>query len=104
MAAQALCRFSARPLSAFACFIDALKQRLIVADTDFGQVLIDSFLDLTVCRHFMLFAAFLFKAEQKPFARRIIVFDFEVQVHDGADPGESVGKDPEQSANGLRFF
>jgi hypothetical protein len=28
--------------------------------------------------------------------RRIVVFDFE--VHDGADPGESVGKDPEQSA------
>jgi hypothetical protein len=33
-----------------ACFIDALKQRLIVVDTDFGQVLIDSFLDLMVCR------------------------------------------------------
>jgi hypothetical protein len=31
-----------------------------------------------------------------PFSGRIIVFDF--QVHDGADPGESVGKDPEQSA------
>ena len=39
-----------------------------------------------------LFAAFLFKAEQKPFAGRIIVFD--LQVHHGADPGESVGKDP----------
>jgi hypothetical protein len=44
----------------------------------------------------MLLAAFLFKAKQKPFARRIIVFDFE--VHDGADPGKSVSKDPEQSA------
>jgi len=43
-----------------------------------------------------LFAALLFKAEQKPFPRRIIVFD--LQVHDGADPGESVGKDPKQSA------
>ena len=43
-----------------------------------------------------LFAALLFKAEQKPFPGRIIVFD--LQVHDGADPGESVGKDPEQSA------
>ena len=32
----------------------------------------------------------------KPFSGRIIVFD--LQVHDGADPGESVGKDPEQSA------
>src|ERR1700736_1925838 len=42
------------------------------------------------------FAAFLFKAEQKPVPGRIIVFD--LQVHDGADPGESVGKDPEQSA------
>ena len=43
-----------------------------------------------------LFAALLFKAEQKPFPGRIIVFD--LQVHDGADPGERVGKDPEQSA------
>jgi hypothetical protein len=43
-----------------------------------------------------LFAAFFFKAEQKPFPGRIILFD--LQVHDGADPGESVGKDPEQSA------
>jgi len=32
----------------------------------------------------------------KPFSGRIIVFD--LQVHDGADPGESVGKDPKQSA------
>src|SRR5271166_6924870 len=43
-----------------------------------------------------LFAAFLFKAEQKPFSRRVIVFD--LQVQDGADPGESVGKNPKQSA------
>ena len=43
-----------------------------------------------------LFAALFFKPEQKPFPRRIIVFD--LQVHDGADPGESVGKDPKQSA------
>ena len=43
-----------------------------------------------------LFATFLFEAKQKPFSRRIIVFD--LQVHDGADPGESVGKDPKQSA------
>ena len=43
-----------------------------------------------------LFASFLFKAEQKPFPRRIIIFD--LQIHDGADPGESVSKDPEQSA------
>jgi len=42
------------------------------------------------------YAAFLFKAEQKPFSGRIIVFD--LQVHDGADPGERVGKDPKQSA------
>ena len=39
---------------------------------------------------------FPFKTEQKPFPGRIIVFDFE--IHDGADPGERVGKDPEQSA------
>jgi hypothetical protein len=45
----------------------------------------------------LFFAAFLFKAEQKPFPGRIIVFDFE--IHDGADPGESVGKDSEQSAS-----
>ena len=44
----------------------------------------------------LLFATLLLKPEQKPFPGRIIVFDF--QVHDGADPGESVGKDPEQSA------
>jgi hypothetical protein len=43
-----------------------------------------------------LFAAFFFKPEQKPFPGRIIIFD--LQIHDGADPGESVGQDPEQSA------
>jgi hypothetical protein len=39
---------------------------------------------------------FLFKAEQKPFPGGIIVFDFE--IHNGADPGERVGKSAEQSA------
>jgi hypothetical protein len=39
------------------------------------------------------------KAKQKPFSGRIIVFD--LQVHDGADPGESIGKDPEQSERTL---
>ena len=43
-----------------------------------------------------LFAAFLFKAEQIPFPGRIIIFD--LQVHYGADTGERVGKDPQQSA------
>ena len=43
-----------------------------------------------------LFAASFFEAEQKPFPGRIIIFD--LQIHDGADPGESVGQDPEQSA------
>jgi hypothetical protein len=43
----------------------------------------------------LLFAAFLFKAKQKPFPGRIIVFDFE--VNDGTNPGESVGKEPEQT-------
>ena len=42
------------------------------------------------------FAAFLFEAKQKPFSGRITVF--ELQVNDGADPGERVGKDPKQSA------
>jgi hypothetical protein len=45
---------------------------------------------------FLFFAAFLFKSEQKPFSGRIIVFDLE--VHGGANPGESVGKHPKQSA------
>ena len=44
----------------------------------------------------LLLAAFFFEAEQKPFPRRIIVFD--LQVHDGADPGKRVSKDPKQSA------
>ena len=61
MAVQALCRFSARPLSASASLVHALKERLFVVDTDFRQVLIDSFLNLVVCRHFMLLAAFLMK-------------------------------------------
>ena len=43
-----------------------------------------------------LFASFLSKAEQIPFPRRIIIFDLE--IHDGADAGESVGKDAKQSA------
>jgi hypothetical protein len=34
---------------------------------------------------FFLFAAFLFKAEKKPFSGRIEVFDF--LIHDGTDPG-----------------
>src|SRR5215470_15830255 len=44
-----------------ASLVHALKQRLFVVDTDACQVLIDSFLDLVVCRHFMLLAAFLMK-------------------------------------------
>jgi hypothetical protein len=40
-----------------------------------------------------LFAALLLEPEQKPFPARVIVFD--VQVHDGADPGE---RDPEERA------
>jgi hypothetical protein len=43
-----------------------------------------------------LFAALFLETEQKPFPGRIIVF--ELEVHDGVDPGESVGKDSEQSA------
>jgi hypothetical protein len=44
-----------------ASLVHALKQRLTLIDTDFGQVLIDSSLDLVVCRHFMLLTAFLMK-------------------------------------------
>ena len=41
--------------------VHALKQRLLVLNTDSCQVLIDSFLNLVVGRHFMLLAAFLMK-------------------------------------------
>jgi hypothetical protein len=44
-----------------ASLVHTLKQRLILLDAEFGQVLVDGFLDLMVCRHFMLFAAFLMK-------------------------------------------
>jgi hypothetical protein len=44
----------------------------------------------------LFFATLLFKPEQKPLPVKIIVFN--LQVHDGADPGESVSKDPEQTA------
>jgi hypothetical protein len=60
------------------------------------EVFIEELLQLVVDGKLFLFAAFFFKAEQKPFPGRIIVFN--LQVPDGADPGESVGKDPEQSA------
>jgi hypothetical protein len=52
--------------------------------------------ELVVHGELLLFAALLFKAEQKAFPGRIIVFDLE--VHYGANPSESVSKDPEQSA------
>ena len=45
---------------------------------------------------FLFFAAFFLEPKQEPFPARIIVFD--LQVHYGADPGESVGKSPKQSA------
>ena len=60
------------------------------------QVFVEELFQLVMDGELLFFAAFLFKTEQKPFPGRIIVFDF--QVHDGADPGESVGKDPKQSA------
>jgi hypothetical protein len=53
------------------------------------QVLVDELFQLMVHGKLLFFAAFFLKPEQKPFPRRIIVFDF--QVHDGADPGETVG-------------
>ena len=49
------------PAKRRAGLVHALKQRLLVLDTDSCQVLISSFLDLMVCRHFMLLAAFLMK-------------------------------------------
>jgi hypothetical protein len=55
-----------------------------------------SSLQLVVHGKFFLLSAFLFESEKKPFSGRIIVFD--LQVHYGADPGESVGKNPKQSA------
>jgi hypothetical protein len=36
-----------------------------------------------------LLAALFLEAEQKPFPGRIIVFDLE--IHDGADPGDECG-------------
>ena len=54
------------------------------------EVFIQEFLQLVVHRKLFLFAAFLLKAEQRPLSGRIIIFDLE--VHDGADPGERVGK------------
>ena len=44
----------------------------------------------------LFFAIFLLKAEQKPFPARVIVLNLE--VHGGTNPGERVGKDPEQRA------
>ena len=58
--------------------------------------MVEEFFELVMNGKLFLFTAFLFKAEQKPFSGRIIVFDLE--VHGGANPGESVGKDPKQSA------
>src|SRR5208283_2252239 len=44
----------------------------------------------------LFFAALFLEPEQKTFPGRVIVFD--LQAHDSAYPGESVSKDPEQSA------
>jgi hypothetical protein len=44
----------------------------------------------------LFFPALFSKAEQKPFPGRIIVFD--LQVHDGADPGEGIGQGTKESA------
>ena len=60
------------------------------------KVLVQELFQLVVHGKLFLFSAFLFKSEQKPFPRRIIVLD--LQIHDGTDPGESVSKDPKQSA------
>src|ERR1700751_2989569 len=49
------------PAKRGASLVHALKQRLLVLNTDFRQVLIDSLLNLVVCRHFLLLAAFLMK-------------------------------------------
>jgi hypothetical protein len=54
------------------------------------KVLVEELSQFVVDGEFLLFAALFFKPQQKPFSGRIIVFNFE--VHDGADPGERVGK------------
>jgi hypothetical protein len=54
------------------------------------------FFELVVHGKLFLFAAFLFKSEQKAFPGRIIIFDLE--IHDGADPGERVRQGPKQGA------
>jgi hypothetical protein len=60
------------------------------------EVFVEQLFELVAHEKLFFFAAFLFKSEQEPFLGRIIVFD--LQVHDDADPGGSVSKDPEQSA------
>jgi hypothetical protein len=59
--------------------VHALKQRLLVLNTDFRQVLIDTFLDPVVCRHFMLLKkryASGFSARKGGRCRSSIVFHF----------------------------
>ena len=67
--------------------LDALKQRLFVVDRDFGKVLIDRFLDLVVCRHFMLLAAFLMKPQPAP--RSLVIEILSLERQDRANTGKT---------------
>ena len=56
----------------------------------------EQLLELVMNGEFLFFAAFFFKPEQKPFAGQIVVFD--LQSHDGADPGKGIGQGTKESA------
>jgi hypothetical protein len=87
---------TARKPSGFAQGGRKQKRAWLVAETGRFEVLVQELLQLVVHGKLFLLSAFLFESEKKPFSGRIIILD--LQIHDGADPGESVSKDPEQSA------
>jgi hypothetical protein len=75
-----------RPARYFARFAQGGREQRrtwLCSETGRFEVFVQELLQLVVDGKLLLFAAFLFKAEQKAFSGRIIVFDF--QVHDGAD-------------------
>jgi len=90
------------PAKRGASLVHALKQRLLVLNTDFGQVLIDSFLDLMVCRHFMLLAAFLMKPQPAP--RSLVIEILSLERQDGADPGKTKKHGTEQTEGWEETF
>jgi hypothetical protein len=78
-------------------YLRGIRSYLIVVCCDVPAEWDRSVFEFVMDEQLFFFAAFLFKAKQKAFPGRIIVFDLE--VHDDADPGESVSKDPKQSAD-----